>query len=210
MVKRYLVLIILMINVNILMAQRTWFEIEVEKDIGDKLEVSFSPEIRFKEGMELNEYFFEPAVRYDFNDYFSLGANYRFGNNLNKDGESQWFGRYALDARTGYEWQHLTARFRMRFTNYEDFGGDDDEREKYLRFRLKLDYEIKKIDLTPYVLSELYRSITLKEFRKARWEGGMEYKINKFHDVGIYFRLNDYLYDKESVKIIGLTYKLSL
>lgn len=192
------------------MAQRTWFEIEVEKDIGDNLEVSFSPEVRLKEGMELNEYFFEPAVRYDFNDYFSLGANYRFGNNLTNDGKSQWFGRYAFDARTGYEWERLTARFRVRFSNFEDFGDDEDENEKYLRFRFKLDYEIKKIDLTPYFLLEFYRNLALKEFRKTRWESGIEYKINKHHEVGIYYRLNDYTYDKESISIIGLTYKLSL
>lgn len=188
-------------------AQRTWFEFEVSKKLTEKLEFSLAPEVRFKEQFELNEYFLEPGLEYKFNKYFSLGAKYRFGNNLKKNGDSDWFGRYAFDAKTGYDWKHLGTQLRLRYTNSDDF---EDAEENYLRLKLKLDYAIKKLDLTPYAAYEIYRDVDNNEFSKAHWEGGLKYKINKHHKVGAYFRLNDYLNDDETVKIIGFTYAVKL
>ena len=105
-------------------AQRTWFEFEVSKSLGEKLEIALAPEIRFKESFELHEYFFEPKIEYKFNKYFALGANYRLGNNPDKEGNAQWFGRYGLEAKTGYEWRRLEAQFRLRYTNSDDFEGE--------------------------------------------------------------------------------------
>ena len=204
-------LLVLMLAGLSVQAQRTWFEFEVSKSLGEKLEIALAPEIRFKEKFELHEYFFEPKIEYKFNKYFALGANYRFGNNPDKDGNAQWFGRYALEAKTGYEIKNLEAQFRLRYTNYDDFGGDDGDRTNYLRFKFQLEYDIKKLDLKPYVAYELYRNLGEGEFTKARWETGLDYKINKHHRVGAYFRLNNYLVeDEESVKIIGLSYKFKI
>lgn len=206
--KLFLSLIILLLGETAVYAQRTWFEFEISKSLGKKLEIALAPEIRFKEDFKLQEYFFEPKIEYDFNKYFALGANYRFGNNPDKHGNAQWFGRYALEAKTGYELKRLGAQFRVRYTNFDDFGGDEDDRTNYLRFKFQLDYDIKKLDLKPYFLYELYRNLAEGDFTKARWESGLEYKINKHHRVGAYFRLNDYLVDdEESVKIIGVSYK---
>lgn len=189
-------------------AQRTWFEFEISKSLTKKLEIALAPEIRFKEGFEMQEYFFEPKIEYSFNKYFSLGANYRFGNNPNKDGDAQWFGRYGFDAKTGYDWKKLEAEFRLRYTNYDDFEDEDNDPVQNMRFKFKFDYDIDKMDLKPYFAYELYRNLAENEFTKARWETGLQYKINKHHRVGAYFRLNDYLQsDTESVKIIGLSYK---
>lgn len=192
-------------------AQRTWFEFEISKSLGEKLEIALAPEIRFKEKFELQQYFFEPKIEYKFNKLFALGANYRVGNNPDKDGNAQWFGRYALEAKTGYDWKKLEAQLRIRYTNFDDFGSDNEDSSNYLRFKFQLEYDIEKIDVKPYVAYELYRSLVDKINEKARWEGGLDYKINKHHRVGAYFRLSDYLTnDSESLKIIGLSYKFKL
>lgn len=204
-------LLILLATASVAQAQRTWFDFEISKSLNKKLEIALAPEIRFKENFELHEYFFEPKIEYKFNKYFALGANYRFGNNPDKDGNAQWFGRYSLDAKTGYDWKKLEAQFRLRYANSDDFSDDEDERTNYLRFKFQLEYDFKKLDLKPYVAYELYRNLTEGDFTKARWESGLEYKINKHHRVGAYFRLNDYLVDdEESIKIIGLSYKFKL
>ncbi|WP_340113764.1 DUF2490 domain-containing protein [Maribellus mangrovi] len=207
MIKWIYTLVLIAIGFISAQAQRTWFEFEISKELSKKLEISLAPEIRFKENFELHEYFFEPKIEYDLNKYFSLGANYRFGNNPDKDGNAQWFGRYAVEGKAGYEWKDLEAQFRLRYTNSDDFGGDDNDRSNYLRMKFQLEYEIGKTDLKPYALCELYRNLRLGEYSKARWEGGLKYKINKHHRVGAYFRLNDYLVeDDESIKILGLAY----
>jgi len=190
-------------------AQQTWYELEVSKKIGDNFEIFIAPEFRFSEDFELDEYFFEPGVEYKFNDYFALGGSYRLGNNQNKKGEDRWYGRFAFDAKTGYEWKNLQAKLRLRYTNSDDFT--EDVKTSYFRTKFDLEYAIKKLNLEPYIAYELYRDLDAGEYSKARWESGLQYKINRHHRVGAYFRLNEYLHsDKESIKIIGLSYKLKL
>ncbi|WP_167619447.1 DUF2490 domain-containing protein [Maribellus sediminis] len=201
-------LFLAIVSITTVNAQRSWFEFEISKELSDKLEISLAPEIRFKENFELQQYFFEPKIEYSFNKYFSLGANYRVGNNPDKDGNAQWFGRYAVEGKTKYDWKKLEAQFRLRYTNFDDFGGEESDRSNYLRMKFQLEYDIKKLDLKPYALYEVYRNLAQGDFTKARWEGGLQYKINKHHRVGAYFRFNDYLVnDDESVKILGLAYK---
>jgi len=190
-------------------AQQTWFELEASKDLGEKFQIFIAPEFRYNEGFKLDEYFVEPGVEYKFSDYFSLLGSYRIGNNQNKKGEDRWFGRFAIDAKTGYGWKNLEAKLRLRYTNADDFTVD--EKTNYFRTKLELEYSIKKLDLKPYFDYEFYRDLDAGEFTKARWEAGLQYKISKHHRVGAYFRLNDYLHsDKETIKIIGLSYKFKL
>lgn len=204
--KIYLLALFVFLIVSV-KAQRTWFEFEVSKKFTEKLEFSLAPEVRFKEEFELNQYFLEPGIEYEFSKYLSLGAKYRFGNNLKNNGDANWFGRYAFDIKTGYEWKRFETKLRLRYTNSDDF---DDEQLKYLRLRLKIDYSIKELNISPYAAYEIYRNLDSDEFSKARWETGLKYKINKHHKIGAYFRLNDYLGDEESVKIIGFSYELKL
>ncbi len=202
---------ILLLGINVTKAQRTWFEFEISKSVGENLEIALAPEIRFKENFELHEYFFEPKIEYKFNKYFALGANYRYGNNPDKDGNAQWLGRYAVEAKTGYDWKKFEAQIRIRYTNFDDFGSDKEDSSNYLRFKFQLEYDIERIDIKPYVAYEVYRSLVEGTYEKARWESGLEYKINKHHRVGAYFRLSDYLTDDtESLKIIGLSYKFKI
>jgi len=201
-------ILILLATISVSEAQNTWFEVEISKSLSKKLDVALAPQIRFKDNFELQEYFFEPKIEYKFNKYFALGVNYRLGNNPDKDGNAQWYGRYGFDAKTGYDWKRLEASFRLRYTNTDDFGENADERINYLRFKFQLEYDIKKIDLKPYIAYEVYRNLGEGEYTKARLETGLEYKINKHHRVGAYYRVNNYLTtDDENVKIIGLSYK---
>lgn len=208
--KKLIVLVVLSaFSVVPAIAQQSWFEFEISKKIGKKFELALAPEIRFAEDFILDKYFIEPKLEYQFNKYLELGASYRLGNNLTKKGNDQWFGRFGVEAKTAYEWKNLEAQLRLRYTNSDDF--EDLDQTNYIRAKFGLEYAVKKLDLKPYAAYELYRSLDLGTFDKARWETGLEYKISKHHRVGAYFRLNDYLNsDDESVKIIGVSYKLKL
>lgn len=191
-------------------AQHTWIEADFSTDIWKKLELSVSPQVRFKEGFELNEYFIESGLEYEFHKYFQLGAGYRFGFNINKKGKHESFGRFHVDAKTEYKVKNFNPKFRLRYTNADDFG-DDNEAINYLRYKLELEYGLKKLNMEPYILYEWYQDLHAKDFIKTRFESGIVQKINKHHKVGAYFRNNNYLNsEKESINIIGVLYKFSL
>lgn len=210
MIKKWWALFLLPIVFTLpAVAQQTWFEVDVSKKLGDKLEFILAPELRLNESFRVDEYFIEPGVEYSFCDYFTLGAAYRVGNDISKNGNDQWFGRYSFEAKTAYDWKRFGAQFRVRFTDSDDFA--DEENSQYLRFRFKLEYNIKGMPLNPYFAYELYRDVQIGKYDRARWEAGLEYKLSKLHYVGAYYRLNEYLIDDESnLNIIGLTYKLKL
>ncbi len=191
-------------------SQRTWFDAEFSTEIVKDLEFSVSPEIRFKENFELNEYFLQTALEYKFHKYFSLGAGYRYGYNINGDDEHESFGRFNVDAKTGFKWKNFKPKFRLRFTNADDFA-DENEATNYLRYKFLLEYKIKKLDLEPYIATEWYHDLDAGEFSKQRLEGGLMYKVNKHHKIGAYYRVNKYLNStKDNKNIIGLSYKFSL
>lgn len=191
-------------------SQHTWFDADFSTEIAKDLEFSLSPEIRFKDNFELNEYFLQTGMEYKFSKYFKLGAGYRFGYNINGDDEHKSFGRFHVDAKTGFKWKNFNPKFRLRFTNADDFA-DENEATNYLRYKLELEYKIKKLNLEPYLLNEWYHDLEAKEFSKSRFEGGLKYKINKHHKIGAYYRVNNYLNrTKDNRNILGLSYKFSL
>ncbi|MDX8338969.1 DUF2490 domain-containing protein [Draconibacterium sp. IB214405] len=207
--KKLLLLLGIVFTVQLAFAQRTWFDAELSGKIVKRLEFSVSPNVRFKEDFELNEYFLQTGLEYKFSKYLRLGAGYRFGYNINGE-EHESFGRFNLDAKTGVEWKNFSPKFRLRFTNADDFS-EDNEITNYLRYRFKLEYKIKKLDLEPYILTEWYHDIDAGEFSKSRYEAGLEYKLNKHNKIGACYRVNHYLNsDKNNRNIIGLSYKFSL
>ena len=190
-------------------AQQSWFELEVSKEILKDLELSISPEVRFEKIPELKEYFFETGLEYDFGKYISLGTKYRVGNNIKNSGNTETYGRFAFDAKGQYKWKKFDSQLRIRYTNTDDFSEDDDK-TNYLRFRYKLKYSIKKLDLKPYTVCEIYRDISEKEFNKARYEAGLMYKLNKHNSFGAYYRMNVKLNKNDKTGILGVVYNLKL
>ncbi len=192
-------------------AQRTWIETDFSAKITENFEFTLSPELRFNEGWDLKEYFIEPSLEYSINKYLKFSGGYRLGYNINKKDEREGFGRFRLDAKTGLKWMNFRPKFRIRYTNGDDFTDDDDEETEYLRYKFSLGYKLDKIKTEPYVAYEWYRDLEAQEFNKARFEAGFLYKLNNHHKVGAYYRTNNYLVkNKETVKIIGISYKFSL
>ncbi len=208
--RKYTFILLLTLFASSAFAQRLWLETEIDYEITKNLEAYLAPEIRFKEQLELKEYFLQGGLEYSFNKYFQLGAGYRFGYDINKNDEHESFGRFNIDAKTEYKWNRFNPEFRLRFTNADDFA-DDNASTDYLRYKLVLKYDIKKWDLKPYIAYEWYQNLDAGELDKARFETGLNYKINKHHRVGAYYRTNNYLIeDKDTRHIIGISYKFKL
>jgi hypothetical protein len=192
-------------------AQRTYFEFEISKELFKKLELSFNPQVRFNEGFDLKQYLFDVGAEYKFSKYFSVGSSYRLGTNITKNDNKEYFGRFALDAKTSVKWKGFEPKFRLRYTNNnEDFESENMEILNYLRYKFEIEYRIKKLNLYPYIYTELFQNMEEDALNNTRYEGGLMYKINKHHRIGAYYRMNYKSGTTDPIDIIGLTYKLKL
>lgn len=192
-------------------AQRTYIETEVSGEIFKNFEISLSPQIRFREGFDLKEYFFDTGAEYKFNRYFSAATSYRLGTNISKDGEHTNFGRFALDAKTKIQLNKFEPKFRLRYTNQnEDFSNETETKYNFLRYKLELEYHISDSHFKPYIYGEFFQNLTENNASGLRFEGGLNYKINKHNVVGAYYRVNSAISSGDCFDVIGLTYKLKL
>jgi len=210
--KKYLIVIFIFLGfLQSVRAQRTYLETEVSGEIFKNFEISLSPQIRFREGFDLKEYFFDAGIEYKFNWYFSAATIYRLGTHVNKDGDHTNFGRFALDAKTKIKLNNFEPKFRLRYTNLnEDFSEESENNYHFLRYKLELEYHISDSHFKPYIYSEFFQNLTETGTNGLRFEGGLNYKINKHNMVGAYYRINSSINTGDCFDVIGLMYKLKL
>ncbi len=206
--KSILLLIFMTVLITVTQAQQTWIDTEISKEAGKKLEFFIAPQIRFDEGFSTDEYFLDAGMEYKLHKHLRLGTQYRLGNKMTKNNEAEGFGRFAIDAKTGFKWNNFEPGFRLRFTNSDDFA--DDEKKNYLRYRFGLEYHWKTWNLKPYAAFEVYQNLTESDFDKRKYEAGVMYKICKHHQIGSYWRVNENLNKNKSEAVIGISYKLNL
>lgn len=78
-----------------------------------------------------------------------------------------------------------------------------------LRSRFQVSYDIKGVPFEPYASCEIYNDFDGFNLKKTRYTIGGDYKINKKHTIGLYYRYQDFAGDDsdESTQIIGVGYK---
>lgn len=89
---------------------------------------------------------------------------------------------------------------------------NDSKRAKHshvLRSRLQVAYDIKGVPFEPYASVEMYNDFDGFKIKKMRYTIGGDYKINKQHSIGLYYRHQDFSGDDEgeSTHILGVGYK---
>ena len=185
----------------------TWVELEFTKSFLKDFEFSLVPEIRFQDDFSVDEYMFDGVLSWEPVKFLKLAAAYRINTNVKKK-EDETAHRLAFDVQAKKEIGRLEASFRTRFTNYTDQG--DDEPGNFLRPRIKFEYDIKGNKIRPFASYELFRNTSDKEFQKERFDIGFTRKLGKIHRVGLYYRLQDYFSDRNSIHILGIEYRLKI
>jgi hypothetical protein len=210
---RRFVLLFLIVCTAMLSAQAktkqfgTWVELEFSKKFLKDFEFSVVPEIRFQDDFSVDEYMFDGGLSYEPLKFLKISAAYRINTNVKKK-EDETVHRLAFDVQAKKELGRVEASLRTRFTNYTDQV--DDDPGNFFRPRLKLEYDIKGNKIRPFTSYELFRNTTAKEFQKARFDIGFTRKLGKVHRVGMYYRLQDYFSDRNSIHILGLEYRLKI
>lgn len=183
----------------------TWIELEFRKDITKNLNFSISPELRFQDQFELDEYFIQGKLEYDVFSFLSIAGIYRIGTEIKKKGNLS-YNRIALDVQASHDISRFEVSLRGRYTNYSD--SQEDEPGKYLRPRAKIEYDIKGNKIRPYASFELFHNLNINQWNKSRWDFGFTRKLGNPHRIGLYYRLQDYYTTKKSIHILGIDYRL--
>jgi len=198
----------------------TWIELEFSKKIVKNLRVEFNPELRLFGGFEMDTYILEGGLSSKLHDYLTLAGYYRYENERNyreKRDIYEWepSNRMAFDAKTGVELKRFNIQFRLRYTNGSDFDESTDNKDSFFRYRGKVDYNIKGSKIVPSVSVEAFHDLVINDLDKMRYTAGLTYPIDKNNEVGLFYRLQDFLETDgllvektESMHIIGLGYSL--
>lgn len=209
--KRILLAVILICSVLFVQGKTkkfgTWVELEVSKEFLKDFEFSLVPEVRFQDDYSVDEYMIDGVLSWEPVKFLKLATAYRVNTNVKKKA-NETSHRFAFDAQVKKELGRVEASLRTRFTNYTDQS--DDDPGNYFRPRLKLEYDIKGNKIRPFASFELFRNTTSKEFQKERFDIGFTRKLGKIHRVGLYYRLQDYFSDRNSVHILGIEYRLKI
>jgi len=192
-----------------------WTSIGLSTKLTKNWELSFEQNFRFtNNASQFDIYFSDLGFDYKINKHFYLGANYRFYQNKNKDGDFKTQHRWSTDFTYKQKVSRFKVSYRLRFQNKdEDFYTSETSNNLYnLRNRLSIKYNIKGIKLDPFIETELYRQIleiNSSELSKLRWTIGLEYPLKKFGDIETFYRLDNELNQSNSkdTYIIGLGYK---
>lgn len=186
----------------------TWIEAEFSKEIFKKLEFTLAPEVRLQDDFTVDEYFMDGDLTYKPVDFLRLSAAYRYLINVKKSG-NEHFHRFAFDAMGKKEWNRLEASLRLRFTNYPEFEADNNKNE-YLRYRLKFEYDLRNCKLRPFTSYELFHLLAEKELNKSRFDIGGSYKVSGNSRLGVYYRLQTHFDGDDAIHILGIEYELEL
>jgi hypothetical protein len=204
------ILILLLANIQSIAKTEkygTWFELEFRKDFLKNFAFSITPEFRFQDQFNLDEYMVQGKLSWQPVKFLSFAGSYRLGTEIKPKGDVN-YSRIALDAQASQKFDRFEASLRTRYTSNSD--SQDDEAGKYFRPRISLDYNIKGNKIKPFASYELFHNLNSREAQKSRMDVGFTRGIGKLHRVGLYYRLHDYFTDKQSIHILGIDYRLRL
>ena len=196
-----------------------WYEAKADKKIWKGLRADFEASIRTNENARnIEKFYFEPGLRYKFNDYFNAGIYYRFIEQMEKDGKyharHRWFAQMKATAPSVARFTFAVRyRVQQQFKTYIKDPEDEDS-QWYQRVRLELDYDIKGIPLRPFVKAEMHMQLfDPNEYAVDKWRTmfGLEYTLNKKHTFGLEYIYNDSRVTKPPYEnLLGVTYSVSL
>ncbi len=221
--KKYFVLIILLINAWRLSAQTNdwhlWVTAGVIEKIPKNWEVGVVIQYRLKNDVRTTDQIRGLVnVNYKLNKFQELGTGYQLIVD-NMKGDFAYRNRFILQATASYTLACFTACWRPRLqatvlTNSElkDTIGVDNHNWA-VRNRFELKYNIPRVSLTPYVNFELFNFIFTDStsYYRNRLGVGMLYNLGERHGFYLEYRLDSHIVTspKRRTNILNIGYTFS-
>lgn len=196
-----------------------WTELELSKEIVKNLKIELNPELRMLHDLKMDSYILEGGLSYKAMKYLTVAGYYRFEKEWDykrKTGAFQGknsINRLAFDVKSGFEFHRFNISGRIRYAK----GLDSETNENEIRYRAKVDYNIKGVKINPFASVELFdeKSVTetekdaisggLKDINKIRYTAGLEYQLNKNNAFSVFYRLQDNRVKDVTSEIIGIS-----
>lgn len=233
-------IVVLIITSSALQAQGIQTSAEMKMQVSKGMNAFVEGELRTRNGFSsMERWSGTVGLDYKVLPYLKLSGGYAFIHQQTEEEITRkgnvippyWQSKHRLFlAMTGsYKWKRFTfsLRERYQFTHrkgqyvpkYDEDGitPKDDEwvetkNKHVLRSRLEVEYRIRNSKFTPFASYELYHSLSEGfALDKSRYTIGTDYKLNKHHSVGLFYRYIDRTDDDEaSGHILGIGYKWKL
>ncbi|MFI3333017.1 MAG: DUF2490 domain-containing protein [Rikenellaceae bacterium] len=192
---------------------------ELKFKLAKGLKLDVGPELRFYEGYD--KLLLNAGLTYKAFDCIYVGASYRlvvdreesasseinysvFGGYNSKSYDSQTYHRYAFDVTYKDKFGRFTPSFRVRYNNYADDEIDD---KKYLRYRAKVEYDIRKCKITPFISAEGYQELEDNMLHKMRYSTGFDLKSGDNSAISFEYKLDYFNLKYKNTNIFSLGYK---
>ncbi|MFA9392825.1 MAG: DUF2490 domain-containing protein [Prolixibacteraceae bacterium] len=168
-----------------------------------KVKLNFSPELRFNDNLQFDQYLFEGEAIYSPFKLINAGASYRFTGNKTGSGDYENRNKYALFVEAEKKLKRFTPSLKMSYTN----TADDESNSHFLRYKASVDYNIRKSKFTPEISVEAFQDLGENNWYKMRYSAGLDYKIFKNNSIGIDYKLDYYMQEYHNKHIVSIGYK---
>ena len=182
---------------------QTRTEVKLSFEPMDKLNLSLSPEVRWDESFDISKYMLESGISYKPVKGLTLGGSYRFIINPRESKATEYLHRFALYTSYKKKIARFEPSLRIKYTNYTE----DLSLGEFLRYRAKIEYDIKGSKITPLLSAEAFHYLADNQIYKMRYALGAEYKFSKKSSIELGYMLDYYMQDFRNKHIIKLGYK---
>ncbi len=191
------------------------FGAEFQIKLAKGLKLNLEPELRFNGGFD--KLLLNGGLSYKTFGCIYWGATYRlivdryesgtttsiFGSS-STDYDSQSYHRYAFDVTYKDKFGRFTPSFRLRYNNFAD---DEVDNEAYLRYRAKVEYDIRKCKITPFLAVEAFQEMEESQLQKMRYAAGFDLKTGKDSALAFGYKFDYFLLKYKNANIFSVGYK---
>lgn len=199
----------------------SWNTFNIEYKFSKKISGLFTEEFRLKENFtRLNLFYTNLGIEYKVSDFFKVAFVYRFIEKYQDDNSFSFRNRLMLDLTFKDKIKKFFISYRSRIQAeerdiYSSYDGSIPEWYSRNKFTVKYDTDKR---YNPYIAIELRYQIRNprewqfdQKWHRNRYSAGIDYKINKKSDVGIYYLIQrEYSVSfPQNLYIFGLEYSLT-
>ena len=169
-----------------------------------KVKLYVTPELRF-DYFTLDKFLLEAQVKYSPLKYLDVAAAYKLVLNRRNNDPVEVIHRVDVFVQGEYKIDRFIPSLRLMYVNYDE----DEGVSHFLRYKIKLDYNIPKSKFDPFIAAELYHQLADGSLYKMRYSIGADWRFAKKMSIGLAYKLDQYM-NSDRVKHIvelGYTYK---
>lgn len=192
------------------------FGVDFQIKLAKGLKLNVEPEFRFNDGYD--KLLLNAGVSYKTFGCIYWGATYRLdvdrvesassSSTMSAFGsgnyDSQIYHRYAFDVTYKDKFGRFTPSFRVRYNNFAD---DEVTDKEFMRYRAKVNYDIRKSKITPHVAVEFYQELGDNMLYKSRFATGFDLKTGKNSNIGLDYKFDLFALEYKNANIFSVGYK---